>query len=429
MIKVLIVDDSRINQLYAKDALIKNHIQCDIDLCSSGEEAIECILQTRYDLVLMDIIMPGLSGVEVLEKISTMTFDHLPKFIMLTNVSDINILKQCFEFGASDYIHKPFEEIEFISRLNSIIREIENDREDKKKAALIEQQYQELIKVNQSLKDAQYFLLQKEKLMAIGELAAGIAHEINNPLAYVMSNYDTIKAYSEDLKSLMELLRETMSREGEALKKNKEEIVSFWRTRDMDFVLEDFPEVIKDSRKGLEKVAIIVKSMREFARTTEDEVFEKVDMETLIDETLIIVANELKYIANIEKEIYFDQMVYCNKGQIEQVLVNLLVNAGQAIKMCPDERKGEIHIKASEVNGICQIEISDNGIGIEKVKLHRIFEPFYTSKPVGQGTGLGLSISYDIIVNKHKGNIEARSEVGEGTTFIVQLPIVNDDLS
>lgn len=425
MINLLIVDDSKINRLFAKDTITAHHLPCEITMSSTGDDALEQIYHNSYDLVLLDIILPGMTGVEILEKLYQNPPDHMPKVVMLTNINNLNTMKMCFELGATDYIHKPFNDIEFTARINSIIREIQSDNENFQNLKVIEEQNQALIKVNETLKEAQYYLLQKEKLVAIGELAAGIAHEINNPLAFVMSNFDMIKQYFEDL---MPILNEVKGLDAAKNESEKAEILSkvknHWEAVDIDFVLDDLGDIFTDSEKGLKRVAKIVQSMRNFARVSEDEVYEFVDISEILDETLLIVNNEVKYIAQIYKNVQSGPLLYLNKGQIEQVFVNMLVNASQAIKAREIDELGTIEIDVIMTEAICEIHISDNGIGIDQSHLNRIFEPFFTTKPVGQGTGLGLSISYDIIVNKHKGELNVKSTRGVGSEFIIKLPIL-----
>jgi signal transduction histidine kinase len=429
MIKLLIVDDSKINRLFAKDTILSHHIPCEIEMCATGTEALEMINQHTFDLVLLDIIMPGMTGVEILEKLKEKPPKKMPKIVMLTNINNLNTMKLCFELGASDYIHKPFNDIEFTARLTSIIREIDSDNENLENLLVIEKQNEELVKVNESLKEAQYYLLQKEKLVAIGELAAGIAHEINNPLAFVMSNFDMIQRYILDLTPIFEKVKTlTGDMPLEAKQAIIKEIDVIWKEEDIDFVIADLPGIFEDSERGLKRVAKIVKSMRNFARVSEEDVYEYVDIGEIIDETLLIVNNEVKYTAAINKSIGSGPLIYCNKGQIEQVLVNILVNAAQAIKMKEIEGLGEIGLAVNISTTHCEITISDNGIGIDQNHLNRIFEPFFTTKPVGQGTGLGLSISYDIIVNKHHGTLDVKSKKNVGSEFIIRIPILTKEV-
>lgn len=421
--RILIVDDSKINQVVARDTLIANHIESEIFLASNGEEALEFITESGCDLVLLDIIMPKYSGVEVLEKIMLDDGIKHPKVIMLTTIEDTQTLKKCFDYGATDYIRKPFNELEFISRVKSVIREIQNDYQIKRAAIQLQNQNEELIETNKALKEAQYYLVQKEKMVAIGELAAGIAHEINNPLAFVMSNLSTAKSYVAAISDFILMSKEMIAIDRpedyvEALKK----LETLWKETDLDFVFEDFEDVLIDSETGLKRVAKIVMTMRNFARISDEDVFEYVDMNVLLDESLLIVNNEIKYSASIVKHYSECKLLYCNKGQIEQVLVNMLVNASHAIKTKNQENQGVVELSTACDAKYGYIIIKDNGDGIDSEFINKIFNPFFTTKPVGQGTGLGLSISHDIIVNKHQGEILVESIKNEGSTFTIKIP-------
>lgn len=424
--KILIVEDSRINQFIARDTLIKHQIECEIEYAMDGEEALEKIFSMAIDLILLDIIMPKMTGLQVLEHLEAMKIENPPKIIMLTTISDAKTLKTCFDLGASDYIRKPFEEMDFISRINSTIREIENEKTLKQNALLLEQQYAQLKAANESLKEAQYHLVQKEKLVAIGELAAGIAHEINNPLAFVISNFSNIKQYVNEFKEMIDYSNIILEEPELTLPVYKEKMALKWEKSDMAFILEDFPELIEDSQKGLSRVAKIVSSMRNFARLSDEDYFEYVDINELIEEVLIVVNNEIKYVATVEKRLNPCPSIYCNKGQIEQVLVNLLVNAAHAIKNYTFSGTGAISIETRGESAGCVLTICDNGCGISEEHLSKIFDPFFTTKPVGQGTGLGLSISHNIIVDKHHGKIGVSSKIGSGTCFTVTIPYLQD---
>lgn len=408
--KILIVEDSKVNQFIARDTLIKYDIPCEIEYANDGWVALEMINQDGIDLVLLDIVMPKMTGIEMLEKLNSMNISYKPEVIMLTTISDSKILNSCFDLGAVDYIKKPFEEMDFVARIRSTLREITYKNKLKRATERLEAQNIELNEANRNLMEAQVYMVQKEKLVSIGELAAGIAHEINNPLAFVMSNFSNIKEYSIPISELFMKV------------KNYPEFVEDWKTKDIDFILEDLPDLIDESQKGLDRIAKIVNSMRNFARTSDDDMVEYFDINNLIDEVLMIVNNEVKYSAEVEKNYEICPLIYGNKGEIEQVFVNLIVNASQAIKENGDSI-GTITITTEPSSSAVLISVRDTGKGIEPQYIHKVFDPFFTTKPVGQGTGLGLSISHSIIVEKHGGEIKVESEPGVGTCFYIKLPL------
>lgn len=410
--KILIVDDSKINQIIAKDTLIKHKIVADLFISNDGQEALDFIYNESVDLILLDIIMPIKTGLDVLEHLKKNPIENVPDVIMLTSISDNETLQRCFENGATDYIRKPFDDLDFVARVKSALRNISQKKQIKETA-------HQLLDANRKIKEAQFYMVQKEKLVAIGELAAGVAHEINNPLAFVMSNFKNIKNYSEDLISFFDWMMDFKKQLPDNFQKALE---SEYKKYDLEFILEDLPEVVDESHKGLERMAKIVTSMRNFSRISEDETHEYIDVNDIIEEVLMVTNNQVKYVAELEKNFMECPLVFCNKGEIEQVLVNLIVNAAQAIKEMQYVDSGRIQIATTFDEAYVKISISDNGIGMDDVTLTKIFDPFYTTKPVGSGTGLGLSISHNIIVEKHKGKLEVVSEKGMGTTFDISLP-------
>jgi PAS domain S-box-containing protein len=300
---------------------------------------------------------------------------------------------------------------------------------DSEKSRLLEETKNTL----KELKKTQSYLLQSEKMASVGQLAAGVAHEINNPTGFVNSNLNSLSKYSNKLLELMRRYDEVLA----SLKDNSsKEVASFYEEMDelkkklkIDFIMKDFQKVIADSLNGTQRIKKIVADLKNFSRVDQEE-FKTANINEGIESTLNVVWNELKYKCTVEKEYGDLPQIYCNLGQLNQVFVNLLINAAQAI-----EEKGVITISTRYLNGqsadnnkeqdYIEIKISDTGRGIPDDKLNRIFDPFFTTKDVGKGTGLGLSIAYDII-QKHKGKIEVGSEVGKGTTFTIKLPLIKN---
>ncbi len=272
----------------------------------------------------------------------------------------------------------------------------------------------------QELHEARDQLLQNDKMAAIGQLAAGVAHEINNPIGYINSNLGTLKHYVTNLIELTELYQvwET-SIEG----KQQELTKHIQNTRDridLDYIKEDLPNLVRESQEGAERVRKIVQDLKEFSHVDEAE-WQCVDLHLGLDSTLNIVHNELKYKAEIQKKYAELPQVECIASQLNQVFMNLLVNAAHAI-----EKQGVITLRTGCEGDSVWVAIEDTGTGIPADKLKHIFEPFYTSKPVGVGTGLGLSLSYSII-KKHHGRIDVTSEVGKGSCFTIHLPVKHPD--
>jgi signal transduction histidine kinase len=312
------------------------------------------------------------------------------------------------------------EAIDALERLNGQLSE-----ENRKLAEMLEKRTHELREANENLdreqqeltlllkkvEEAQQQLLQSEKMAAIGQLAAGVAHEINNPIGFVNSNLGTLKTYIDRLMRLVDAY-EAVAGGGDPLLLEKVR-----READLEFLREDLPSLVQESHEGLGRVTKIVQDLKDFSHVDQAEL-QDADLNAGLESTLNVVWNELKYKAEVIRELGDIPPVPCVPAQINQVFMNLLVNAAQAI-----EQRGKIFVRSGLENGFAWIEIEDTGKGMTEEIRRRIFEPFYTTKPVGQGTGLGLSISYDIVVKKHGGRLDVSSTPGVGTRFKVWLPL------
>jgi PAS domain S-box-containing protein len=300
-------------------------------------------------------------------------------------------------------------------------RKTAEDRIEANRVSL-QQKNIELEKAYAELKSAQSQILQQEKMASIGQLAAGIAHEINNPVGFIMSNLNSLQKYTERLAQFVDLQSQAL----EAVSVNDSNVGALLKnicdkrqTLKIDYIIGDLGNIIKESLEGAERVKRIVQDLKSFSRIDDAE-YKMDDLNGGLESTINIVWNELKYKATVKKEYGDIPRTKCNLGQINQVFMNLLVNAAQSIK-----EKGDILVKTAGDNGMIHVTIADTGCGIEPDSLNRIFEPFYTTKEIGKGTGLGLSIAYDII-KKHNGNIAVTSEVGKGTSFTISIPIVDE---
>jgi signal transduction histidine kinase len=266
---------------------------------------------------------------------------------------------------------------------------------------------EELTELLGKVEEAQQQLLQSEKMAAIGQLAAGVAHEINNPVGFVNSNLGTLKTYVGQLLNVITAYETGVP----------EDIAAARKKADIEFLRDDLPSLVAESQEGLSRVTKIVQDLKDFSHVDQAE-HQRADLNAAIESTLNVVWNELKYKAEIVRELGDIPAVACVPAQINQVFMNLLVNAAQAI-----EHQGKIFVRSGAENNQAWFEIEDTGQGMSEEVRNRIFEPFFTTKPVGKGTGLGLSISYDIIVKKHGGNLDVRSTPGKGTCFRIWLPI------
>ncbi|NUS38322.1 MAG: sensor histidine kinase [Lysobacter sp.] len=278
--------------------------------------------------------------------------------------------------------------------------------------AELTQRHDELQRTYHRLASTQEQLLQAEKMASIGQLAAGVAHEINNPIGYVHSNLGTLREYCGALTALIEAYAAECAADDAAapLRRLRERL-------DIDFILGDLPQLLDESREGIERVTKIVQDLKEFSHVGRDEQMRPADLHKGLDSTLNIVWNELKYKVQLEKHYGELPQVECHASELNQVFMNLLINAGQAIA-----ERGTIVLATGVDEDRVWVSIADSGCGIPEEAMQRIFDPFFTTKPIGRGTGLGLAIAYRIVA-KHHGRIEVQSRPGFGSTFRVVLPL------
>ncbi len=304
-------------------------------------------------------------------------------------------------------------------RLSAANKELEKANETleqrvQERTAELHEKNIEVQKAYDELKTAQNQLLQQDKLASIGQLAAGVAHEINNPMGFISSNLGAMEEYAETLVQFYSFIQEMVEKNAseEDLILLKEEIDK----QDIVSILEDIGPLIAESKEGATRVRRIVLDLKDFARA-EESGNELTDLNECVRATVNMVSNEIKYVADLDLQLREIQKINCSRHQINQVLVNLLVNAGQAI-----ETHGTITVTSRQDYDQIYLTVSDTGRGMNEETRKRIFDPFFTTKKLGEGTGLGLSISYGII-KKHGGEISVESEPGKGTTFTVSLPI------
>ncbi|MEL6460759.1 MAG: ATP-binding protein [Cyanobacteria bacterium J06621_15] len=292
-----------------------------------------------------------------------------------------------------------------------------NSRNIGESKKILEQRSQELERALHNLKSMQAQLVESEKMSALGVMVAGVAHEINNPISFIYGNLNHVAEYAEDLFYLLECYKKFFPSSITELAAQIEEV-------ELEFIKEDFPKLLNSMKVGAERIKNIIISLRNFSRLDEAEI-KDVDIHDGLDSTLMILQNKFKTQSNsseiqIIKEYNKLPRVECYAGQLNQVFMNIIINAIDALTKSPNP---QIKISTENKENFALIKISDNGMGIEKEIREKIFNPFFTTKPIGQGTGLGLSTSYQIIVDKHQGKLECHSNPGIGTEFMISLPL------
>ncbi|MBI3284115.1 MAG: response regulator [Burkholderiales bacterium] len=424
---ILIVDDTPANIGVLVDYLEEHDFR--IVVAQDGEEALQRAQFAKPDLILLDVMMPGIDGFETCRRLKAHTEARDTPVIFMTALTETGDKLTGFEVGAVDYVSKPFQIEEVLARINTHLalrlmqRQLQAKNQQLQQEIAVRQtaeqslleSYAQLKTSKQKQEELHQQLLQAEKMASIGQLAAGVAHEINNPIAFVNSNLNTMHDYMNDLLELIAVYERAES--GLAQQPALLETIQTTRDKlDLPFVRSDLANLMQESLDGVQRVRRIVQDLRDFSHAGEVQRLSS-DLHQGLDSTLNIVWNELKHKAKVSKEYGALPDIVCVPAQLNQVFMNLLINASHAVG-----QDGVISIRTGRSESEGWIEIADNGAGIAPENMQRIFEPFFTTKPVGQGTGLGLSLSYGII-QQHGGRIEVESAVGAGTTFRIWLPI------
>jgi len=396
-----------------------------------GQEAWEICLQRPVHLVITDWAMPRMDGLELCRRIRSSDKDHYTYIIIITGEGQQKALLETLKCGADDYIKKPFDSEELQARIKAgerilLLEQAHKNLNRKLQKAVdeVQEKNKELVGTLERLKETQSLMVQSEKMASIGQLAAGVAHEINNPVGFVSSNLKTLTDYQQNISRMISGYQQFVERiSGQTDNALNPAVIESLITEmkeketdlDIPYILDDIPNLIHESREGLDRIKKIVLDLKDFSHPGED-VLKLVDINRNLDSTLNIVWNEIKYKATVTRDYGKLPQVKCYPQQLNQVFMNLLINAAQAI-----EKQGEIHIATRQVGSQVEIAIRDTGLGIPEKNLTRIFDPFFTTKSVGKGTGLGLNVTYNIL-KKHKGSINVQSELGRGTTFTIRIP-------
>ncbi len=422
--------------IFGGESLSNDAAGFQIDSALQGEEGLALVRKALeegfpYAMAFVDVRMPpGWDGIETVSRI-WMEYPEL-EIVICTAYSDYSWDDMTDKLGHTDrllILKKPFDNVEVLqlacaltSKWN-LARQVSGKMDDleqtvESRTRELEKQKRNLEETVEKLQRTQSQLLQADKMASIGQLAAGVAHEINNPIGFVSSNLNSLGQYVEDLKFVLAAYDGMLSdcQEHDEFAAKVEEIQRVRQEKDIDYVLSDVGNLLAESVEGTERVRQIVADLRDFSHVDNPDANEE-DINDLLDKTMNVAWNELKYKTEIVREYGEIPTVLCYGGKLGQVLLNLLVNAAQAIK-----ERGTITVRTGQESENIWIEVADTGSGIPPENLNRIFDPFFTTKEVGKGTGLGLNLAYNI-VHAHGGKISVDSTVGEGTTFRIELPI------
>jgi signal transduction histidine kinase len=433
---ILIVDDNPANLGVLSDTL--DQVGLEVWVAQSGKIALERVKYAQPDLILLDVMMPEIDGFETCRRLKANLETKDIPVIFMTALSDTENKVQGFQLGAVDYITKPFQQEEALARIKLHLKLSDLTEKLEEKNALLEQKVTEVGKAYSNLQQAQAQLVQTEKMSSLGQLVAGVAHEINNPVNFIYGNLNPAAEYTRDLLNLVQLYQQHYPQPLPAIQTEATAI-------DLDFLKEDLPRLLSSMKLGADRIKTIVSALQNFSRMDEAEV-KAVNLHDGIDSTLMILQSRLKETAGhsgirVTKEYGDLPLIQCYAGQLNQVFMNILSNAIDALDDYNQQRSleeqqqspAEITIQTKLIgdylNGesaspCVQIRIADNGPGMTEQVRQRLFEPFFTTKPVGKGTGLGLAISYQVVVDKHGGNLSCLSTLGEGTAFLIELGVV-----
>ena len=412
---ILVVDDepdieALISQKFRREIRKDEYL---FTFASNGKEAYQKIVEpgrsVGFDMVLTDINMPVMDGLELLSELAKLK--QPPKTVVVSAYSDMNNIRCAMNRGAFDFVTKPISFQDLTLTIRKTLKAVDRER-------LVQTQ----------LAQAKVQLVQSEKMSALGQMVAGVAHEINNPVNFIYGNLSPARSYVKDLLELIRLYQNNYPQPTDDIQDCMEEI-------DLDFLQQDLFKLFDSLSVGAERIRELVLSLRNFSRLDESE-RKKVDVHEGIDSTLLILGSRLKATEErpaIELVCEYGElpMVECYPSQLNQVVMNLVANAIDAIDECYQlgtvekaDGSNVIRLSTAVLNDRwVRIAIADNGPGISEETRSKLFDPFFTTKPVCKGTGLGLSISYHIIVVKHRGRLMCESVLGEGTTFVVELPM------
>ncbi|MGJ5629449.1 hybrid sensor histidine kinase/response regulator [Nostoc sp. CALU 1950] len=431
---ILVVDDTPDNLRLLSAMLTAQGFE--VRKALNGKMALTACQMVLPDVILLDINMPDMDGYQVCQQLKADDKTCEVPVIFISALDDVVDKVKAFDVGGVDYIAKPFHGAEVVLRIENQINLRLLQVKLQEKNFLLQQALDDL-------KASQVQQIQNEKMVALGQLVAGLAHEINNPISFIYGNLQYAGQYVQDLVNIIEIYQQEYPKPTPKIQQIAKDV-------DLNFMIKDLQSLIGAMYRGSDRIREIVLALQHFSRHDEAEM-KRVNIHEDIENTLVMLQHRLREVAErpaiiVVKDYGNLPLVTCYASELNQVFMHLLNNAIDAIEegmgngewgmgnqsstpysllTTPQIR---IHTEVTDLNMV-KIAIADNGLGIEESLRSRLFDPFFTTKPVGKGSGLGLSISYQIIVQKHRGNITCTSDVGKGAEFAIEIPIEQPDIS
>ncbi len=440
---ILIVDDTLENLKLLSNILKNNGYK--VRAVTNGKIALNAAFTKAPDLILLDINMPEINGYQVCERLkASPQTNNIPVIFLSALDEPLNKVK-AFSVGGADYITKPFQIEEVLIRIENQLQACHSQKLIAKQNLILQEKNEKLLmseallrkksesleKTLAELKQAQLQIIQSEKMAGLGQLAAGVAHEINNSITFIYGNLDYANTSLEELLYLVKLYQQEYPN-------SSEEIQNFLAEIDIDFLSVDLPKMISSMEKGADRIRKIVASLGNFSGINEAK-FKSVDIQEGIESSLLLLQSKLEAkpeLLEVEIIKQYSQLppLTCYHNQLNQVFFNLLNNAVDALEIKRQkniENHQDLHnnlptiwITTEQINQEnIIIKIADNGAGMNESVQKHIFEPFFTTKTIGKGTGLGLSISYQIVVEQHQGKLTCASVLDKGSTFMIEIPL------
>lgn len=421
MSDLLIVDDTPNNLRLLMDLMVDQGY--DVRTATSGKMALRSVQASKPDLILLDINMPNMDGYEVCQQLKANPETQPIPVIFLSALSETLDKVKAFEVGGVDYVTKPFQVEEVLLRVKTQLT-----------LCQMKQQLERTIKIQSTeLNQAQIQLIQSEKMASLGNMVAGVAHELNNPIGFLGGSVRNAQNYIQDLFNHLDLYRALYPEPPKAIQENSEDI-------DLDFLREDIPKLLTSMNGAVVRMRDISTSLRVFCRADTDQKI-SADLHESLDSALLILkyrlkANENRSDISVIKKYGDLPPVQCFPGQLNQVFMNILANA---IDMFDEVAQGAaldghrlqpqlitLQTRLLAEQSTVEILIRDNGKGMSEAVKSRVFDHLYTTKGVGKGTGLGLAISQQIVVDAHSGELVVLSEPGQGSEFCIRLPLTSE---